>query len=153
MSGSRPDLEEEVIKLAAVAFVVSLAAPIGAAAQVVGTGADKARPVQGDPGISSQVLLDTPDYRVLRDYAEPGATRRMHAHKDATYHVFTLVTGTLRVTIEGQQPVEVKAGDVLQLQGGASHTFTNIGKVAATIVEVFGKAPGGTAPAAAPAPR
>jgi len=125
-----------VLCVGAVALMAS-----GTAAQVVGKGAETARPVAGDPGISSHQILDRPDYRVLRDYAEPGATRRMHAHKDATFHVFTLVTGRLRVTIEGQEPVEVGAGDVLHLNGGVNHTFTNIGTVPATIVEVFGKAP------------
>ena len=110
-----------------------------ALAQAVG-GADKARPVAGDPGISSMVVLNEPEFRVLRDYAEPGATRRMHSHDDATWHVFTLVTGQLRLTIEGEAPVDVTPGQVLHLKGGAKHTFTNTGTVAATIVEVFGKA-------------
>lgn len=109
-------------------------------AQAVPTGVT-ARPVQGDPGISSMSVLDDPAFRVLRDYAEPGATRRMHNHPDATYHVFTLLTGTLRVTVEGEQPKEVKAGEVVSIKGGANHTFTNTGTVVATIVEVFGKAP------------
>ena len=65
----------------------------------------------------------------------------MHQHADATYHVFTLLTGQLMLTVEGQEPVEVKAGDVLDLNGGVMHTFKNTGTVAATIVEVFGKAP------------
>jgi quercetin dioxygenase-like cupin family protein len=119
--------------------LVLWAAPAGA--QVVGKGAETARPVAGDPGMSSHMVLDQPEYRVLRDFAEPGATRRLHNHADATFHVFTLVTGTLRVTIEGQPPVEVGPGDSLSLKGGVMHTFTNIGKVTATIVEVFGKAP------------
>ena len=109
-------------------------------AQAVG-GAEKARPVAGDPGISSMVVMDQPEFRVLRDYAEPGATRRMHSHDEATWHVFTLVTGELVVTIDGEQPVEVKPGQVLNLKGGAKHTFRNTGTVTATIVEVFGKAP------------
>jgi quercetin dioxygenase-like cupin family protein len=108
-------------------------------AQAVG-GADKARPVAGDPGISSMVVMDQPAFRVLRDYAEPGATRRMHSHDDATWHVFTLVTGQLLLTIEGERPVEVTQGQVITLKGGARHTFKNTGAVAATIVEVFGKA-------------
>jgi mannose-6-phosphate isomerase-like protein (cupin superfamily) len=111
-----------------------------AGAQAVG-GADKARPVAGDPGISSMVVMDQPAFRVLRDYAEPGAVRRMHAHEDATWHVFTLVTGQLLLTVEGESPVEVTLGQVLNLKGGAKHTFTNTGTVTATIVEVFGKAP------------
>ena len=110
------------------------------AAQAVG-GAEKARPVAGDPGISSMVVMEQPEFRVLRDYAEPGATRRMHSHDDATWHVFTLVTGQLLLTVEGENPVEVTQGQVINLKGGAKHTFKNTGTVAATIVEVFGKAP------------
>lgn len=108
-------------------------------AQAIG-GPEKGRAVAGDPGISSMVVMDRPDFRVLRDWAEAGAVRRMHNHADATYHVFTLLTGQLTLTIEGQEPVDVKAGDVLELKGGAMHTFKNTGTVIATIVEVFGKA-------------
>ena len=104
-------------------------------------GAEQAKPVTGDPGISSMRVMDLPDFRVLRDYAEPGATRRMHSHDDATYHVFVLITGQLQLTIEGEKPVEVTPGQAIYLKGGAKHSFTNTGKVAATIVEVFGKAP------------
>jgi len=119
--------------------LLTLSAPM-AQAQAVG-GAERARPVQGDPGISSMVVMDQAEFRVLRDYAEPNAVRRMHSHDDATYHVFMLVTGQLLVTIEGEQPKEVKPGEVLYLKGGAKHTFKNTGTVTATIVEVFGKAP------------
>ena len=107
--------------------------------QAVG-GAEGARPVTGDPGMSWMLVADEPEFRVLRDYAEPGATRRVHSH-DATYHVFVLVTGQLRLTIEGDNPVDVTQGQILHLQGGAKHTFTNTGDATATIVEVFGKAP------------
>ena len=126
------------VKTLLVAGLVAGAALVRA--QVLPTGT-VARPVQGDPGISSMGVLDEPAFRVLRDYAEPGATRRMHNHADATYHVFTLVSGTLRVTVEGEQPKEVHAGEVLNLKGGVMHGFTNTGTVPATIVEVFGKAP------------
>jgi mannose-6-phosphate isomerase-like protein (cupin superfamily) len=112
-------------------------------------GPEKARAVQGDPGISSMVVLDRPEFRILRDYAEPAATRRMHAHKDATYHVFVLITGKLRLTIDGSSPVEVNPGEALYLAGGVQHTFTNTGTVAATIVEVFGKGPAAPGDAAA----
>ena len=85
--------------------------------------------------------LDDPAFRVLRDYAEPGATRRMHNHPEFSYHVFVLLSGVLRVTVEGEEPREVRAGEVLQIKAGANHTFTNTGAVVATIVEVFGKGP------------
>jgi quercetin dioxygenase-like cupin family protein len=64
----------------------------------------------------------------------------MHSHPGNTYHVFTLLTGELTLTIEGQASLDVKSGDVVELAPGARHTFTNHGKVTATIVEVFGKA-------------
>jgi quercetin dioxygenase-like cupin family protein len=109
-------------------------------AQAVG-GAETARPIPGDPGVSSMVVNDEPQFRVLRDYAEPGAVRRMHSHDDATWHVFTLVTGQLTLTVEGEPPVDVTPGQVLSLKGGVKHTFKNTGSVTATIVEIFGKAP------------
>jgi quercetin dioxygenase-like cupin family protein len=120
-------------------FAIFALSVTAAHAQAVG-GAERARPVQGDPGLSTMAVMDRPEFRVLRDYAEPGATRRMHSHDDATYHVFVLVTGQLVLTIEGEDPVEVTPGQVLYLKGGAKHTFKNTGTVAATIVEVFGKA-------------
>ena len=67
-------------------------------AQAIG-GPERGRPVAGDPGISSMQVLDRADFRVLRDWAEPGAVRRMHQHADATYHVFTLLTGELTLTV------------------------------------------------------
>jgi len=128
------------LRAAAMCFAVLVVTSAPASAQAVG-GADQARPVAGDPGISSMVVMNEAQYRVLRDYAEPGATRRMHSHDDATWHVFTLVTGHLLLTVDGENPVEVTQGQVINLKGGAKHTFKNTGTVAATIVEVFGKAP------------
>ena len=40
------------------------------AMQAVG-GADQARPVAGDPGISSMVVMEQPEYRVLRPWRRP----------------------------------------------------------------------------------
>src|SRR5688500_16879139 len=107
-------------------------------AQAVGR-PEKGKPVTGDPGISSMNVMERPDFRVLRDWAEPGAVRRMHSHPNTTYHVFTVVTGQLRLTIEGKEPIDVKQGDVVELPGAANHAFVNTGTVTATIVEVFGK--------------
>lgn len=120
--------------------LVLLCATSAVLAQAVG-GPEKGTPVKGDPGISSMRVIDGADFFVLRDWAEPGATRRMHNHPGTTYHIFTLVTGQLTFTIEGQAPVEIKQGEVIELKGGAMHTFTNSGKVTATIVEVFGRTP------------
>lgn len=123
---------------AAMVFTVSTTGLL--LAQAVG-GPEKGVPVKGDPGISSMRVLDRPDFFVLRDWAEPGAVRRMHNHPNTTYHIFTLVTGQLRLTIEGQPPIDVKPGEVVELNNAAMHTFVNTGNVTATIVEVFGRAP------------
>lgn len=128
-----------MIRTALAALALTLVAVSSARAQAIG-GPEKGRPVTGDPGISSMVVIERPDFRVLRDWAEPGAVRRMHNHTGTTYHVFTLLTGQLTLTIEGQEPVEVKAGEVVELKPSAMHTFKNTGTVTATIVEVFGKA-------------
>jgi len=125
--------------LALAAVLLAVLAPAGWA-QAVG-GAEKARPVAGDPGISSMVVIDQPEFSVLRDYAEPGATRRMHSHDTVKWIVFTLVTGKLILTFEGETPIEVEPGQELHFKSTASHTFRNTGTVAATIVEVFGKTP------------
>ena len=127
-------------KLHCISGVLAIGLSVGepAHAQAVG-GAEKARPVTGDPGMSTMVVVETDEIRVLRDYAEPGATRRMHQHADATFHVFTLVTGQLKLTIEGEAPQDVTQGQVVNLKGGVMHSFTNTGTVTATIVEVFGK--------------
>ncbi len=131
---------EILLRAVLVAVVLGTAAPPAWAQAVAGP--EKARPVQGDPGISSLVVINAPQFRVLRDYAEPNATRRMHNHADATYHVFVLITGRLLLTVEGEAPVEVGPGEALSLKGGVMHTFRNTGSVTATIVEVFGKGPG-----------
>jgi len=128
-------------RLSGIAFAAVLAlSSTGAHGQAVGD-ASKARPVEGDPGMTTMLVVDRPEYRVLRDWAEAGATRRMHSHDGTTYHVFVLVTGQLLLTVEGEAPVEVTQGQVLTLAGGAKHTFKNTGAVTATIVEVFGKKP------------
>ena len=128
-----------MMKTLAVAVVLSVSMTGLLLAQAVG-GAEKGVPVKGDPGISSMRVIDRPDFFVLRDWAEPGAVRRMHNHPNTTYHIFTLVTGQLRLTIEGQPPIDVKQGEVVELNNAAMHTFVNTGTVTATIVEVFGKA-------------
>ncbi len=119
-----------------VVLTVLVGATGTAIAQAVG-GAEKAIPVRGDPGISYMEVMNLPEFTVMRDYAQPGATRSMHAHDGVKWIVFTLVTGQLLLTIEGQAPVELTQGQVLNLSGSARHTFKNTGTATATIVEVF----------------
>ncbi len=131
------DLNRYLFGLLTLITLLTILSPMSLA-QAVG-GAEKARPVAGDPGLSSMVVMDQPEFSVLRDYAEPGATRRMHSHDNIKWIVFTLVTGKLVLTFEGEAPIEVEPGQVLYFKGTAKHTFKNIADVTATIVEVFGK--------------
>jgi quercetin dioxygenase-like cupin family protein len=131
------DRNRHAVGILALSALLTVLAP-SSWAQAVG-GAEKARAVAGDPGVSSMVVMDQPEFSVLRDYAEPGATRRMHSHDAVKWIVFTLVTGKLVLTFEGQPPIEVEPGQVLHFKGTARHTFKNVASVTATIVEVFGK--------------
>src|SRR5438094_3977335 len=115
--------------LTALLCVMGIAATAAAQALPAQGGIDKAQPVAGDTGLKWSTVFDTPQFQVLRDYAEPGATRRMHAHARTTCHVFVLVTGQLRLTIDGEAPVDVTQGQVLTLKGAANHTFINTGSV------------------------
>jgi quercetin dioxygenase-like cupin family protein len=117
-------------------FATALATP--ARAQAVG-GVEGARPLESDPGFSAMVVLEQPQFRVLRDYLQPRAARRLHSHDDASYHVFVVVTGQVVLNIEGERQLEVTPGQVVSLKGGAKHTFKNIGTATATIIELFGK--------------
>jgi len=125
--------------LLALTCVFALASPL-LFAQAVG-GPEKGAPVPGDKGMTFMRVMERPEFFVLRDWAEPGAVRRMHNHPNTAWHVLTLVTGQLRLTIEGREPIDVRQGDVIDLPGAVMHTFTNTGTVTATIVEVFGRSP------------
>jgi len=105
--------------------------------QAIG-GAPAAHAVQGDTGVYSLRVIDEPGYRALRNYAEPGATRRLHRHDDVAFHLFVVLTGAFRFTTDGDDPRVVGAGDIIEIPPGVEHTFTNIGNDTATFVEVFG---------------
>ena len=124
------------LSIAFVLFVLACSLPSTTSAQVV---IGEKLPVEGDPGLYWMMAANEPAFMVLRDFAEPGATRRLHSHTWATYHVLTLITGNIRLTVEDDDPVDVIPGQVVTLPGGANHTFINTSDVTATLVEVFGK--------------
>lgn len=132
------------MKCLVVASVVILGASTGVRAQVVAEhqGETARRAVAGNDGVSTMVVMDRPAFRVLRDFFEPGAVRRMHAHESA-YHVMTVITGTIRIGFEEAAPIDVTQGEVLHLDGGVRHSIENVGTVPATLIEVFDKADAG----------
>ena len=119
------------------AFALLVCSATATHSQAIG-GAPAAHAVRGDTGVYSLRVIDESRYRALRNYAEPGATRSLHRHDDAEFHIFIALTGAFRFTTAGDEPRVVGAGDIIEIPPGAEHTFTNIGNDTATFVEVFG---------------
>jgi quercetin dioxygenase-like cupin family protein len=70
-----------------------------------------------------------------RSEFEPGATSGRHFHPGE--ELGYLLEGTLEITIDGQKPKVVKAGDAIFVPAGAIHNATNIGKVPAKVLATY----------------
>lgn len=72
---------------------------------------------------------------------EPGTAFGMHSHPGE--EVIYVLEGLLEYEVEGEQPVDLKAGDVLFIPAGKNHSAKNVGKVKgaelATYIVVKGK--------------
>jgi quercetin dioxygenase-like cupin family protein len=72
---------------------------------------------------------------------EPGTAFGMHSHPGE--EVIYVLEGLLEYEVEGEQPVVLKAGDVLFIPAGKNHSAKNVGKVRgaelATYIVVKGK--------------
>ncbi|MDE0081306.1 MAG: cupin domain-containing protein [Gammaproteobacteria bacterium] len=88
-------------------------------------------------GISNAVLRNQPEVRVLRVVVEPGGVRAMHSHDDVDFHLFAPISGTMELTIEGEDPIEVTPWHPYYLDGGTQHGFHNPSDVAIEIMETF----------------
>ena len=88
-------------------------------------------------GISNAVLRVQPEVRVLRVVVEPGGVRAMHSHDDVDFHLFAPISGTMELTIEGDDPIDVTPWHPYYLDGGTQHGFHNPTDVAIEIMEIF----------------
>jgi quercetin dioxygenase-like cupin family protein len=72
--------------------------------------------------------LSIPGYEEyqLRVDVEPGKTAPNHRHPGE--EIIYVIEGTLEYRLEGQQPVTLKAGDVLFVPAGVIHSATNVGQ-------------------------
>lgn len=70
-----------------------------------------------------------------RSEFEPGATSGRHFHPGE--ELGYLLEGTLELTIDGQKPKVVKAGDAIFVPAGAIHNATNIGKTPAKVLATY----------------
>ena len=104
-----------------------------------------------DPGVHFLVVVDNPHVRVLQVTLQPGAVRRPHVHNDVTFHMLVPVTGSLELTVEGQQ-IQTVPGQAYYMVKGQQHAFTNKTAAAVQVIELFIKPPADAAAATAAAP-
>ena len=126
--------------LVSVLGVVVLAATV--MAQLPPLNGDRTTPLrelggEDNIGISNAVLRVQPEVRVLRVVVEPGGVRAMHSHDDVDFHLFAPISGTMELTIEGEDPIEVTPWHPYYLDGGTQHGFHNPSSVAIEIMEIF----------------
>ena len=94
-----------------------------------------------DPGVARATLIDRAEIRMIRVEIQPGATRSIHTHDDVQYHVFTVVSGNIRFTMDGQEPVDGTAGKTFFMNKGTKHGFHNTGTTTAVAMEIFVRDP------------
>jgi quercetin dioxygenase-like cupin family protein len=71
--------------------------------------------------------LDIPGYEEIQSRVDlaPGVTAPNHKHPGE--EIIYVIQGTIEYRLEGQQPVTLKAGDVLFIPTGVPHSAKNIG--------------------------
>ncbi|TGD56582.1 cupin domain-containing protein [Flavobacterium humi] len=66
---------------------------------------------------------------------EPGVSFGMHSHPGE--EIINVLEGSLEYTIEGGEPIVLKAGDVLFVPAGKNHAARNVGKEAAAELATY----------------
>jgi quercetin dioxygenase-like cupin family protein len=90
-----------------------------------------------DPGVARATLIDRPEIRVLRVEVQPGATRSIHTHTDVQYHLFSVISGNMQVTIGDDPPIDALPGKTIFFAAGTRHGFKNVGTTPAAAMEIF----------------
>src|SRR5262252_7794707 len=77
---------------------------------------------EADPGVFTTTVLDRAEVRASRLEVKPGGTRRVHQHDDVQFHLFIPVSGSIRLTRNGEA-IDAVVGQVYFLDKGTPHTF------------------------------
>src|SRR5262249_35179370 len=120
-------------------FLLSLSLAGMGAAQAPGQQPATPLPAEADPGVRPFRLIDRDEIRVTRVELQPGAVRRIHAHDDVEYHVWTPIAGTLEITIGNDAPKAAAPGQAFFMKRGTPHGFRNTGTTPAAVFEIFVK--------------
>jgi mannose-6-phosphate isomerase-like protein (cupin superfamily) len=81
-----------------------------------------------------QVLDDSPDYKVKRITVDPGQRLSYQKHARRAEH-WVVVAGFARVTLDGV-PIDLTAGDSIDIPLGAAHRVENPGDDTLVFIEV-----------------
>lgn len=116
---------------------LAFAALAAQATVVVGDRSTPLRPLANNVGVSNAVLRDQPEVRALRVVVEPNGRRVMHAHADVTFHLFTPISGSMTLDLEGGRTVTVPPWQPYFMNAGTQHGFHNPGSAPVEIMEIF----------------
>ena len=101
---------------------------------------------QGEPGggpVKVTRILDTPQTRVAQVEIQPNATRPLHSHPEALWHVFVAADAPFDLLIEGQPDVHLEPWHAHFFTGGTMHGFHNPNARTARWIELFALKSGG----------
>ena len=101
---------------------------------------------QGEPGggpVKVTRILDTPQTRVAQVEIQPNATRPLHSHPEALWHVFVATDAPMDLLIEGQPDVHLEPWHAHFFTGGTMHGFHNPNARTARWIEWFALKSGG----------
>lgn len=95
---------------------------------------------QGEPAgspVKVTRILDTPQTRVAQVEIQPNATRPLHTHPEALWHVFVTTDAPMDLLIEGEPTVHLGPWQAHFFKGGTMHGFHNPTDRTARWVELF----------------
>ena len=95
---------------------------------------------QGEPGggpVKVTRILDTPQTRVAQVEIQPNATRPLHSHPEALWHVFVTTDAPMDLQIEGQPDVHLEPWHAHLFTGGTMHGFHNPNARTVRWIELF----------------
>jgi hypothetical protein len=104
---------------------------------------------QGEPAggpVKVTRIVDTPQTRVVQVEIQPNATRPLHAHAEALWHVFVTTDAPMDLLVEGQPDVHLEPWHAHFFTGGTMHGFRNPNARTVRWIEMFAlKSAGGVA--------
>src|SRR5207244_4016747 len=123
------DGNEEVVMATRVLAVLFLLASSPAFAQAA------ADPAGGPVKVTR--ILDTAQTRVAEVEIRPNATRPLHSHPEALWHVFVTTDAPMDLLIEGQPTVHLGPWQAHFFTGGTMHGFSNPNARTVRWIELF----------------